>query len=81
MEKLECQTLLVEAKAWETPFIVRLDPGTRFEGSKRDLLLAAIRHIMDDAEQGNNRLPADSGMTLSSKFAVTSTTSRNGAWT
>lgn len=43
-EETRAPVLLVEAKTWETPFIAHR-PGVQFEGSKRDLLLAAIEHV------------------------------------
>ncbi len=43
-ETTRAPALLVEAKAWDTPFIAPRS-GARFEGSTRDLLLAAIQHV------------------------------------
>lgn len=42
--------LLVEAKAWGKPFIVPRD-GAGFEGSKRQLITAAIQHINEGGEK------------------------------
>ena len=46
-ETTRAPVLLVEAKAWDTPFIAPRS-GARFGGSKRDLLLAAIQHVRND---------------------------------
>ena len=46
-EETRAPVLLVEAKAWETPFITPRS-GARFERSERDLLLAAIQHIRNN---------------------------------
>ena len=52
-ETTRAPVLLVEAKAWDTPFIAPR-PGTRFERSKRDLLLAAIKHVWNGGTKGQS---------------------------